>query len=610
MTSTIVTQESAVLSRSRMNIVIGGHVDHGKSTVVGRLMADTNSLPQGKLEQVRAHCERNARPFEYAFLLDALKDEQAQGITIDSARVFFKTPLRDYILIDAPGHIEFLRNLITGAARAEAALLVVDAAEGLQENSRRHGYMMSLLGIRRIALLINKMDLVDYDQQAFHAIADEFRAFLASLGVELEAVLPVCARDGVNIARRAVEMPWYHGPTVLELLDTFPQEPAATDLPFRMPVQDVYKFTAGGDDRRIIAGTVDCGSVTPGMELVFYPSGKRSRIKTIEAFNRAAPTSAGAGEATGFTLTEQVYVARGEVAVRADQPAPKVSTRLRASIFWLGRAPMVPGREYGLRLGTARTTAHLEAVHRVIDASNLSAQENKTAVERHDVAECTLRLARPVAFDRTEDSAATSRFVLVDGYEISGGGIVREAMPDAHAVVQERVLIRDAKWESGQITRERRANRYGQQAALVLVTGADEASRKETAKNLEMMLFDEGRAVYYSGIGNVVYGVDADLGRAKEDRQEHVRRLAEVANLMLDAGLILVATAAELGEDEASLVRATITGASCSVVWVGDEVTTDLRPDLHLTLAEAKAYGIHDMKRVLQEAGVLLKARQ
>ena len=592
-----------------MNIVIGGHVDHGKSTVVGRLMADTGSLPEGKLEQVRAHCARNSRPFEYAFLLDALKDEQAQGITIDSARVFFKTALRDYILIDAPGHIEFLRNLVTGAARAEAALLVVDAAEGLQENSRRHGYMMSMLGIRRLAVLVNKMDLVGYDRDAFDRIATEYREFLGTLGVEPEAVVPVCARDGGNIAQRSREMPWYDGPTVLELVDTFPVEPPPTDQPFRMPVQDVYKFTSGGDDRRIVAGTVESGTASPGMELVFYPSGKRSRVKTIESFNREPPTSASAGEATGFTLTEQVYVARGEIATRSDELPPRVGTRIRASVFWLGRESMVPGREYGLRLGTTRTTAHLETLHRVIDASNLSAQEGKTCIARHDVAECTLRLARPIAFDRTEDLASTSRFVLVDGYEISGGGIVRDAMVDPHAAVHEGVLIRNAKWESSLITRERRASRYGQHPAMVLVTGADEAARKVAAKSLESLLFDEGRAVYYSGIGNVVYGVDADLGRAKEDRQEHIRRLGEVANLMLDAGLILVATASELAEEEAALVRATISGAACCVVWVGDAVTTDLRHDLHLRTEDAHERGATEIKRVLQELGILLRSR-
>lgn len=591
-TTPSVAVSQPVVSRSRMNIVIGGHVDHGKSTVIGRLMADTHSLPQGKLEQVRAHCASNARPFEYAFLLDALKEEQAQGITIDSARVFFKTTLRDYILIDAPGHIEFLRNLITGAARAEAALLVVDAAEGLQENSRRHGYMMSMLGIRRLALLVNKMDLVNYDQKKFEAISAEFREFLASIGVVPEAVLPVCARDGVNIAKRSSEMPWYKGPTVLEMLDAFPQAAPVTNRPFRMPVQAVYKFTAGGDDRRIVAGTVESGVAEPGMELVFHPSGKRSRIKTIEAFNRDAPLSASAGEATGFTLTEQVYVARGEIASLSDQAPPRVSTRIRASIFWLGRSPMVVGRDYGLRLGTARTTVQLEALHRVIDASNLQAQEGKNEVERHAVAECTLRVARPLAFDRTEDIETTSRFVIVDGYEISGGGIVRDALPDAHAVVQERVQIRDAKWEPSLIAQERRAERYGQRPALVLVTGADEALRKGTAKSLETLLFDEGRAVYYTGIGNVVYGVDADIGRAAEDRQEHIRRLAEVANLMLDAGLILVATAAALREDEAAMVRDTVTGATCSIVWIGHEITTDLSPDLHLHVdAGANANG-------------------
>src|SRR5262245_60354265 len=205
--------------REQMNIVIGGHVDHGKSTIIGRLLADTHSLPQGKLEQVRALCERTAKPFEYAFLLDALKDERAQGITIDAARVFFKTARRDYLIIDAPGHVEFLKNMITGAASAEAALLVVDAKEGLQENSRRHGYLLSFLGIRQVAVVVNKMDLVAYDQAHFDALCAEFRAFLESVGLTPACFVPVAARDGENVAVSSARMPWHTGHTVLDVLD-------------------------------------------------------------------------------------------------------------------------------------------------------------------------------------------------------------------------------------------------------------------------------------------------------------------------------------------------------------------------------------------------------
>ncbi|MDB4883078.1 MAG: sulfate adenylyltransferase large subunit, partial [Gemmatimonadetes bacterium] len=288
-----------------MYIVIVGHVDHGKSTVVGRLLADTDSLPQGKLDAVRALCARTSRPFEYAFLLDALKDEQAQGITIDTARVFFKSAQRDYIILDAPGHVEFLKNMVTGASRAEAALLVIDAKEGIQENSRRHGFLLGMLGIRQLAVLVNKMDLVGYDQTVFDAVRREFEDFLNEVGLHPAHFIPIAAREGSNLTCSSAHVPWYDGPTVLQALDEFAPEGSPTSRPFRMPVQDVYKFTQDGDDRRIVAGTIETGRATPGDEIVFYPSGKKTRIKTIERFNRPPEAAAVAGMATGFTLLDE-----------------------------------------------------------------------------------------------------------------------------------------------------------------------------------------------------------------------------------------------------------------------------------------------------------------
>jgi bifunctional enzyme CysN/CysC len=590
-----------------MQIVIGGHVDHGKSTVVGRLLADTGSLPEGKLEQIRALCERTARPFEYAFLLDALKDEQAQGITIDAARVFFRTARRHYIIIDAPGHIEFLKNMVTGAARAEAALLVIDAQEGVRENSRRHGYMMSLLGLRQIAVLVNKMDLVGYDQQRFDDVVKEYAGFLGRLGIHPDCFIPAAGREGDNIARRSPAMSWYTGPTVLEALDRFIPARPPTDRPFRMPVQDVYKFTAEGDDRRIVAGTVESGVLHPGNEVVFYPSGKKSRVQSIEAFNRPPPTQAGAGQATGFTLTEQVYVGRGELATIAGQPAPEVTTRLRVSLFWLGKNPLVKKRDYILRLGTARVTCRLETVIRVVDASTLSTTESKDRIDRHDVAECILKLSRALAFDTAEGHAGTARFVLVDDYEITGGGIVREGLTDRQADIRAKVRLRNLKWEPSIIAPERRAERYSQRAALLLITGEREADRKTLGKDLEARLFEDGRVVYFLGMANVLYGVDADIERKAENRSEHLRRLGEVANILLDAGTILIVTAQKLAQDDLEIVKTTVDPDRIEVVWVGEQITTDLACDLVLGDEEAESEGVDRIKSLLQDKGVLFR---
>jgi bifunctional enzyme CysN/CysC len=589
-----------------MNIVIGGHVDHGKSTIIGRLLADTHSLPDGKLEQVKALCARTAKPFEYAFLLDALKDERAQGITIDAARVFFKTKARDYIIIDAPGHIEFLKNMITGAARAQAALLVIDAREGVQENSRRHGYMMSMLGIEQLAVLVNKMDLVGFDEAAFRAIEQEYRAFLQRVGVTPAAFIPVAGRDGENVAAQSSHMPWYQGGTVLQTLDAFTSVRPDADLPFRMPVQDVYKFTADGDDRRIVAGTVESGTAAVGDEVVFYPSGKRSVIKTFESFPDGSPASASAGAATGFTLREQIYVARGEVATVAGQPRPQLSSRLKVSVFWLGRTPLVTGRDYILKMGSARTAVRLESIQRVIDASNLATADAGTKIERHEVAECTLVCARAVAFDVADAIAAMSRFVIVDGYEIAGGGIVREALPDRQDSARERVLLREYKWEPSFVASERRAARFAQRATLLLVTGPKETDRKGLAKQMESRLFDEGRVAYFLGMGNVLYGVDADLARDREHRIEHIRRLAEIANLMLDAGMILIVSAQALSQEELNLITTSVDATRMQTVWVGDAASAGAPYDLVLPEPDAED-NVDRVRALLVSKGVLFQ---
>lgn len=574
-----------LIHKQDMNIVIVGHVDHGKSTVIGRLLADTNSLPEGKLEQVKETCRRNAKPFEYAFLLDALKDERSQGITIDAARCFFQTEARNYIIIDAPGHIEFLKNMITGAARAEAALLVIDAHEGVQENSRRHGYMLSMLGIHQVCVLVNKMDLTGYNERAFRKIERQYRKFLKKINVEPTCFIPISAMEGENIANHSAKMPWYEGMNVLEVLDSFKTETAQEDKPFRMPVQDVYKFTLNGDNRRIIAGTIETGKISVGDEVVFYPSGKRTFVKSIEAFNHEPQASVGAGWACGFTVSEQIYVKRGEMVCLAKEPPPKVTGRMLVNLFWLGKKPLVKNKTYFLKLGTAKVGMQLEEIRSVMDASNLDSRK-KEQVDRHEVAECVLSLDHHIAFDLMSDIAATSRFVIVDEYEISGGGIVMQEMEDQTSWVRDKVLMRNFKWVGSDISSESRAEKYNQKAALVLITGEKSSPRKEVARTVERQLFDEGRFVYYLGIGGLMFGLDADIidiNMVPLNRKEHIRRLAEVAHIMLDAGMILIVSAVELNASDLDVIKTSILPEQISVIWVGNEPTTDIPVKLRIS---------------------------
>lgn len=414
--------------KDRMNIVIVGHVDHGKSTLIGRLLADTNSLPQGKLEQVKNNCERNSKPFEYAFLLDALKDEQDQGITIDTARIFFKSEQREYIIIDAPGHIEFVKNMVSGAARAEAAILLIDAFEGIAENSKRHGYLLSMLGIKQIVVAVNKMDLIDYDQEIFENIKINYSRFLREIGVEPNLFIPVAARNGENLISHSDNTAWYKGQTILEAIDGFKKQKSAESKPFRMFIQDVYKFASQGNDKRIVAGTVNSGSISVGDEVYFYPSGKKSRIASIEEFNTPIKTTATAGNATGFTLTEELYIKPAEIMSKTKDKKPFTSERFKANIFWLGKKPFVKSKPYKLKIGTNKVPVELETVENVMDTSNLTNSEKKNFVDRYEVARCVLKTKKPISFDLIDEIEDTSRFVIVDEYDIAGGGIIIESI--------------------------------------------------------------------------------------------------------------------------------------------------------------------------------------
>jgi len=570
------------MNRTKMNVVIVGHVDHGKSTVIGRLLAETNSLPEGKLEQVKAMCAKNAKPFEYAFLLDALKDEQAQGITIDTARCFFKTDKRDYIILDAPGHIEFLKNMVTGASRAEAALLVIDAHEGIKENSKRHGHMLSMLGIRQVSILVNKMDLVDYSEEVFNQVKKDFTAFLKNLNVTPESFIPISAMEGDNIVTQSPKTSWYQGSSVLNQMDLFKIQPSLIERDFRLPIQDIYKFTKSKDDRRIFAGTIETGKISVGDRVLFLPSQKQSTIQSIESFNTTEKKEAVAGEATGVTLETQIYIKPGEMMVREDQKKSQVSARFKANIFWVGKAPMIMNKVYKLKLASSRMPVKLVAIKSILDTSDLSTINNKLQIDRHDVSECILETSKPLAFDLASEIENTSRFVIVDNYEISGGGIILQSLDDNENSLKDHIKERSSIWETSSIKAEERIAAYNHKSKFIVVTGNTKSNKEDIAKHLERRLFNNNFKAYYLGISSIKHGLDADLAHNSDTNDEYIRRLGELAHIMTDSGQIFITTISNTDEYDIEKLKLLNEPHDILIIKVGDENQNNF--DANLTI--------------------------
>jgi sulfate adenylyltransferase large subunit/phosphoadenylyl-sulfate reductase (thioredoxin) len=435
---------TSVSPRPLVRIVIVGHVDHGKSTLIGRLLAETGSLPDGKLDELKAVSARRGMPFELSFLLDALQTERDQGITIDTSQVRFRTASRDFVLIDAPGHAEFLRNMITGASQADAALLIVDAAEGVRDQTRRHGYLLHLLGVRQVVVVINKMDRVSYDDVRFRELDAEISAHLEGFGVKPAAVIPISARHGDGVVARTAAIEWYSGPTVIEALDRFaPAEPASA-LPLRLPVQAVYKF----DDRRIIAGRIESGSLAIGDEIVVAPSGKRARVRSIEGWPVAQATTAtaaaSAGRSVGITIDRDLFIARGDVIAIALAGAPS-ARKITARIFWLDDEPLAAGTALTVRIGPAEVRGTVTAVVNSVDPGEVTPTQG-AAIGQNHVGDVEIALAAPLAVDLYESNPRTGRIVLEHGGRIAGGGLVlalpvQAKRPQAAALVARAAAL-------------------------------------------------------------------------------------------------------------------------------------------------------------------------
>ncbi len=460
-----------------LKLVIVGHVDHGKSTLIGRILYDTESVEPGRVEKARRICEEQHKPFELAFLLDALEEEQLQGITIDTTQIRFSTEKQDFVIIDAPGHKEFLKNMISGAANASAAVLMIDAHEGVQEQSRRHGYLLSLLGIKNIIVVINKLDLVNYDEQVFNTVRAEFLEFLGGLGVEPLEVIPVSARQGDNVVHRSEQTPWYTGPTFLEALERLEHARRDENLPLRLTVQDVYKF----DERRIVAGRIDSGRLKIGDTIQVLPSGHKAKVTGIETWpeNGKKAGEAEAGYNVGITLDYQLFVDRGHVITHIDN-GPQPSRYLSANVFWMSKNPLVPGRRYKLKIGPQEVYAYVHRINRVLNASTLELDASATGVPQNDVGEIVFRTEQPVVADAYGDFIHTARLVIIDRYDVAGGGIILETGQEGVSTNGQPVGRRDRELANGH------------SAAIVRVKSGND----KLLPQLERQLFDAGIRTY------------------------------------------------------------------------------------------------------------------
>ena len=517
-----------------INLVIAGHVDHGKSTLIGRLLHDTDSLTEGKMAAVKAMSERRGMPLEYAFLLDALQAERDQGITIDTTQVLFNSKKRSYLIIDAPGHKEFLKNMISGAAQADAGVVVIDVEEGIQEQSRRHCYLLRLLGLKEIIIVVNKMDLIEYSQRKFNHLKKQIVEYLSEIDLACKAVVPISARDGQGLIDLSEKMPWYTGANFIDTLDQLPEANSTNDLPTRLPIQDVYKF----DERRIIAGRIESGTLKIGDELLFTPSNKRAAIESFEVWNpKDQKTIAIAGESVGIILNEEIFIERGHIA-SLSKDAPIETNVFRGKVFWIGNKPIIAGDRLKIKIGTAEHISEVQSIENKIDLSSLEAID-VDFLEKNDIGEVIFRTKSTVALDPFEKNHRTGRFVLINEYETVGGGIVSmQGYADQRGLYD--VTSKNIMAVSSRVDISARVANNGHKGGIIWLTGLSGAGKSTIAIEAEHQLFLKGYQVNVLDGDNIRFGLSADLGFSPEDRTENIRRIGEVAKLFAEAGILVI----------------------------------------------------------------------
>ena len=531
--------------KSLLRFITCGSVDDGKSTLIGRLLYETQMVLDDQLAALGEDSRRfgtRGSELDMALLVDGLQAEREQGITIDVAYRYFATARRKFIVADTPGHEQYTRNMVTGASNADLAVILIDARKGVLTQTRRHSYLVRLLGIRQVVLAVNKMDLVGYARERFESIVADYRAFAGRIGLDEVTAVPLSATLGENVTRPGAAMPWYAGPTLLAHLEAAAGEARLAAAPLRLPVQWVNRPNA---DFRGFAGQIASGSVRPGERVRILPSGREARVARLVTADGDL-SEAAAGRSVTVTLDAEIDVGRGDLIVAADA-APEVADQFEATIVWLHEEPMLQGRAYLMKSGTRTVAATVSPLkHRVnVDTLEHTAAER---LELNDIGVCELELDQPIAFEPYERNRALGGFILIDRITNAtvGAGLIHFALRRSHNI----------HWQALDVDKQLRARQKGQRACVLWLTGLSGAGKSSIANRIEKLLTAQGRHTYLLDGDNVRHGLNKDLGFAAQDRVENIRRVAEVARLMVDAGLIVLVSFISPFRAERSMARA------------------------------------------------------
>jgi bifunctional enzyme CysN/CysC len=570
--------------RELLRLITCGSVDDGKSTLIGRLLYETRQVFDDQLAVLETDSKRHGtqgEALDFALLVDGLSAEREQGITIDVAYRYFSSEKRKYIVADAPGHEQYTRNMVTGASTAELALLLVDARKGVLTQTRRHSYLAHLLGIRRFVLAVNKMDLVDFDRQAFDAIAAEYRAFADRIGITEWVAVPVSATAGDNVTSRSVAMAWYDGPTLLDHLDLVPLDLAAdADKPLRMPVQWVNR---PNQDFRGFAGQIAAGKVAPGDEVRVLPSGRVTRIEWIVTADGDLPQAV-AGQSVTLTLVDELDCSRGDVIASAAN-APEVADQFEATLVWMDEHELLPGRGYWLKIGTQTVTAIVHEPKYEVDVNSLDHLATKSlALNAIGVAEIATDreiVFEPYSVDGSSPNRVLGGFILVDKLTNAtvACGMLHFALRRAHNIHRQHL----------DVSRETHATLKRQRPAVLWFTGLSGAGKSTIANLVEQKLVARGRHTYLLDGDNVRHGLNRDLGFTEADRIENIRRVGEVARLMADAGLIVLTAFISPFRAERHMVRRMVPEGEFFEIFVDTSLAEAEKRDAKGLYAKARA---------------------
>ncbi len=565
-------------NKSYLRFITCGSVDDGKSTLIGRLLYDSKLIYEDQLASIEKDSKKSGTQgdkIDLALLVDGLAAEREQGITIDVAYRFFSTDKRKFIVADTPGHVQYTRNMATGASTADVAVLLIDARYGVQEQTRRHAFIASIVGIKHVVVAVNKMDIIDFDQRKYNEIDADFREFAKDLGFAEITCIPMSALDGDNVINRSERSDWYNGPTLLGYLETVDVDSVSLESPFRLPVQWVNRPNL---DFRGFSGTVASGTVSVGDEIIVIPSGKRSKVKEIVTYdgNREIARE---DMAITLTLEDEIDISRGDIICKTDAPAEQAD-QFQAHIIWMSETRLFPGRQYLIKTANKTVPASISKLKHRIDINDFSEVAANT-LELNEIGVATISTTAPIGFDPYSDNRATGAFIIIDKQTNAtlGAGMLDYSLRRAKNVV----------WQDLDVSKAARAAQKNQKPALLWFTGLSGSGKSTIANLVDKRLMDMGRHSYTLDGDNVRHGLNRDLNFSKADRIENIRRIGEVCKLMVDSGLITMASFISPYRAERRLARDLLEEGEFIEVFVNTPLAVAEKRDVKGLYARARA---------------------